>query len=263
MESKIEFINAEIPFFQTPNNIFDLDIIVIAEKKTNKKKGCNETIEVKRKLKPFEKLVYIYLCRCGNNGKRAFPSYNKIAEKCSISRQSAIDAITVLKKNNLIAKKIRKNNKEQYTNEYFVNVLLATSQPSRPGVVYEVDHPSQPSIPKKELYKKNNINIYTLVINHLNQKCGTNFKSTTKKTQQLINARLRDGFVVEDFYTVIDTKVKDWKGQITADGKNMEDYLRPETLFGNKFEGYLNQKTKKVVSNEKANNNAYKEFEFD
>ena len=105
--------------------------------------------------------------------------------------------------------------------------------------------------------------IYSLVVNYLNKKCGTNYKSTTKKTQNLINARLREGFTVEDFYTVIDTKVKDWKDQITVDGKNMENYLRPETLFGNKFEGYVNQKTKKVASNEKANNNAYKEFQFD
>lgn len=105
--------------------------------------------------------------------------------------------------------------------------------------------------------------IYSLVVNYLNKKCGTNYKSTTKKTQSLINARLREGFTVEDFYTVIDTKVKDWKGQITADGKNMENFLRPETLFGNKFEGYLNQKNKKVSTNEKVNNNAYKKFEFD
>lgn len=63
----------------------------------------------------------------------------------------------------------------------------------------------------------------------------SNYKYTTKKTQDCIKARLNDGFTVEDFKTVIDKKAKEWQGT------TMERYLRPETLFGNKFEGYLNQ----------------------
>ena len=59
-------------------------------------------------------------------------------------------------------------------------------------------------------------------------------RPSSKATQGHINARLAEGYTVENFYTVIDKKCAEWKG-----GK-MEQYLRPETLFGSKFENYLN-----------------------
>lgn len=77
---------------------------------------------------------------------------------------------------------------------------------------------------------------YKEIVDYLNEKAGTNYKVTTKKTKDLIRIRLKEGFTVEDFKTVIDKKVKEW----IKDPK-MNAYLRPETLFGNKFEGYLNQ----------------------
>jgi uncharacterized phage protein (TIGR02220 family) len=73
------------------------------------------------------------------------------------------------------------------------------------------------------------------IIDYLNLVAGTNYKYKTKNTQKHINARLAEGYEVEDFKTVIDKKANEWRGT------EMEKYLRPETLFGNKFEGYLNQ----------------------
>ena len=69
----------------------------------------------------------------------------------------------------------------------------------------------------------------------LNKVTGSNYKATSKKTQSLIRARLLDGFTIDDFQTVITKKAKEWQGT------DMAQYLRPETLFGTKFEGYLNQ----------------------
>ncbi len=83
---------------------------------------------------------------------------------------------------------------------------------------------------------KNNKNIYKYIVEYLNQKCNKNFKPTTKKTQSLINARIKEGFSLDDFKKVIDIKCSQWLGT------EMEKYLRPETLFGTKFEGYLNEK---------------------
>ncbi|UBK54512.1 conserved phage C-terminal domain-containing protein [Clostridium perfringens] len=80
----------------------------------------------------------------------------------------------------------------------------------------------------------NNI-IYSRIIEYLNSKTGKSYKSTTRKTQSLIKARIDEGFNEEEFFKVIDNKVAEWKGT------EYEKYLRPETLFGNKFEGYLNQ----------------------
>ena len=81
----------------------------------------------------------------------------------------------------------------------------------------------------------NNINIYKNIVEYLNLKCGTRYKFTTPKTKKQIKARLDEGFSESDFYTVIDKKSAEWLGT------DMEKYLRPETLFGTKFEGYLNQ----------------------
>ena len=72
------------------------------------------------------------------------------------------------------------------------------------------------------------------IISYLNQKARTNYKPTTKSTQKHINARLNEGYTVEDFKKVIDTKCSEWLNT------DYSKYLRPETLFGNKFESYLN-----------------------
>lgn len=81
--------------------------------------------------------------------------------------------------------------------------------------------------------------IYISIVGHLNEKAGTGYKPTSKKTQSLIKARINDGFTVDDFKRVIDNKCAEWIGS------DMEQYLRPETLFGTKFESYLNAKTRK------------------
>ena len=89
----------------------------------------------------------------------------------------------------------------------------------------------------------NNIlnNIYSSVIDYLNEKTERTgkdrYSSTSTKTKTLIKSRLKEKYELEDFKTVIDKKCKEWLGT------DMEKYLRPETLFGNKFESYLKQKT--------------------
>lgn len=82
---------------------------------------------------------------------------------------------------------------------------------------------------------------YDQIIGYLNEKAGTRYKISSSKTRSKINARWNEGYNLDDFLTVIDTKTSEWLGT------DMEKYLRPETLFGTKFEGYLNQ-TKKSAS---------------
>lgn len=88
------------------------------------------------------------------------------------------------------------------------------------------------------------------IVAHLNHVCGTHYKESTKKTQQLIRARLAEGFTPDDFKRVIDTKAAEWMAS------DMKKYLRPQTLFGTNFEAYLNQNSissgelRKVTSHE-------------
>lgn len=86
---------------------------------------------------------------------------------------------------------------------------------------------------KKDIYSAERIEI----INCLNDAIGSNYRPNTKKTKELIHARLSEGFTVEDFKTVIYRKTKQWQND-----PKMVKFLRPETLFGSKFEGYLNEK---------------------
>lgn len=78
---------------------------------------------------------------------------------------------------------------------------------------------------------------YETIINYLNEKAGTKYRHTSQKTQQLIRSRYNEGFSTEDFRIVIDKKVSTW-----LNDAKMNTYLRPETLFGTKFESYLNEK---------------------
>lgn len=79
---------------------------------------------------------------------------------------------------------------------------------------------------------------YTEVVDYLNIVAKTNYHSGSQKTKDLIKARFNEGFKIDDFVCVIDKKVAEWK-----DDEKMQKFIRPETLFSNKFEGYLNQKT--------------------
>lgn len=74
-----------------------------------------------------------------------------------------------------------------------------------------------------------------MIVEYLNKKTNKNFKATTKKTKSFINARIKEGFCEKDFYNVIDIKASQWMYT------DMQKFLRPETLFSNKFEGYLNE----------------------
>lgn len=75
-----------------------------------------------------------------------------------------------------------------------------------------------------------------IIISYLNNILNTSYSEKTQKNISLIKARYNEGFKSGDFFKVIDTKFAEW-GQ----DDRMRKYLRPETLFGNKFEGYLQQ----------------------
>ena len=72
------------------------------------------------------------------------------------------------------------------------------------------------------------------IIAYLNKVCGTRYRANVPDTLKHINARLSEGFTVDDFKRVIDRKYVDWKGT------DYEKFMRPLTLFSTKFEGYLN-----------------------
>ena len=124
--------------------------------------------------------------------------------------------------------------------KYRVNLPLLKifnggSKETLPEVVKNFNGGSKETLPNNKEYNKSFNNEIDNIICHLNQRAGTNYRATSKATQEHIKARLSEGYTVEDFYTVIDKKCEEWLGT------KMEQYLRPSTLFNReKFESYLN-----------------------
>lgn len=102
-----------------------------------------------------------------------------------------------------------------------------SNKTDKPSFV-ELDNSTAPEKPREEVP-------YVEIVSYLNEKAGTEYRAGTQKTRTCIHARWEEGFRLDDFKAVIAKKCATWKGT------DMGKYLRPETLFGTKFEGYLNE----------------------
>lgn len=81
------------------------------------------------------------------------------------------------------------------------------------------------------------------IVEYLNLKTNKKFKTMNSETVKHISGRLNEGYTIDDFKKVIDTKAKEWLGT------NMEQYLRPKTLFiPSNFESYLNSSSQEQES---------------
>ena len=188
-------------------------LVVNADKRLNL-----TTQKVRTILKKFEKEGYIQFLTSGSKGKE---STLKIVLKDKLFNQ-------------------------QLSNNYSTN--KSEQLQGFEGIEQQQSNNNLTTLSKK---KEKNNNIYSLVIDYLNRKANTNYRSSTKNTQSFINARVSEGFTVEDFKKVIDSKSKEWLNT------DFEKYLRPATLFGTKFENYLNEANKKgpTAAGPKENNN--------
>ncbi|MER5427484.1 conserved phage C-terminal domain-containing protein [Streptosporangium roseum] len=87
--------------------------------------------------------------------------------------------------------------------------------------------------------KSDDVIPYSEIISYLNEKTGRSFR-TTEAHKRFIKARWNENYKLDDFKRVVDNKVADWTGK-TINGQPAEKYLQPSTLFGTKFDNYLNQ----------------------
>lgn len=108
-------------------------------------------------------------------------------------------------------------------------------------------------IVENEKNEKQEVIPYEEIVNYLNEKTGKQYRDTTPKTRELIRARWNEGFRLEDFKKVINNEVLKWKDT------DMENYLRPITLFSTKFESYLNEDTN-VIRKMKAKQKQKEEY---
>jgi len=109
----------------------------IIRKKEKKNWFYSYNMIFEQPISEHAKIVYLYLCRCADSEGQAFPSYNTIAEKCSISRSTAIRAIKELKEAGLLSVEQRIEADGSLTS----NLYTIYDEP-QPAEVQEVHHPS-------------------------------------------------------------------------------------------------------------------------
>jgi len=128
-------------------------------------------------------------------------------------------------------------NNECTTNEQQMN----TNNNDNNVIIKELKNKDKDLILKDTLSSKDER--FAQVVEYLNIKSHKNYR-LGENTKKLIKARFKEGFTLNDFYKVIDNQCSKW-----LDDSKMSDYLRPQTLFGTKFESYLNAKEKPITDN--------------
>lgn len=172
---------------------------------------------------------------------------------CKISRVRLYDilkrGVVIFKQNNIDVNLIRKNK----TDGYF---KLEIKQLEGNKMLETKHQPKQENKEDKQTKKvsalQNEIALAqrdtrkeatNIVITYLNDKANKQYRVDSDKTIKLIGARLNDGYSIEQMQYVIDVKISQWMNT------DLEKYIRPETLFGNKFENYLNDKINNTPTN--------------
>ena len=161
-----------------------------------------------------------------NYGLTVFPNYVKLYSL----KKNYSELILSINKGNYV----EYISKEANLKEQKVEVIQAEPIQAEPIV-------EKPKAPRKKGTETSYPNeVYEDIVNFLNQATGKNYKTNSVINRKFITQRLNDGFTLEDFKQVISVKSTNWLGS------KMEQFLRPETLFSNKFESYLNEN---IVSN--------------
>lgn len=173
-----------------------------------------------------------------------YSTIENVKDSTTLSDKRQRSALTTLKEAGIIDVKLAGLPAKRYIRikEKQLAQILLNNSGENGGTSFaetaEQETPKQQTNNNKENSNKNNNNkeIYIAVIDYLNSKAGTHYRATSKDTQRHINARLAEGYTVEDFKRVVDNMWTSWRGT------EWEQYMRPSTLFGSKFENYLNRK---------------------
>ena len=191
------------------------------------------------RLNPLEKVILMEIdsLDCGEKGCYASNEY--IAGFCQCSESKVAHAVTRLVELGYVSRKSF-DGRQRILQSRLAKFARQNSKVCKADVQNlqesNIDSNIDISSSIKKEYKESpqESDFTAAVVDYLNEKAGTHYRAGVSKTQSLIKARANEGFTEADFRTVIDKKCADWIGT------EYEQYLRPQTLFGTKFESYLN-----------------------
>lgn len=195
-----------------------------------------------RELTALDKIIFAEIDFLDNGGLGCHASNEHLASFCGCSERKVTEAVSKLQTMGFISCSC--NGRQRFLKSKVAESAMVAESARQSSKICEAG--SQNLLGCIHIgEKENRNNIYIVeIVEYLNEKTGKNFRAAAERTQKHINARLREGYTVDDFKKVIENKVSEWKGT------NMEQYLRPETLFGTKFESYLYQNCAKTTKNE-------------
>lgn len=195
-----------------------------------------------KRLSALDKVILTEIDSLDQGDNGCYASNQHLAEFCQCSERKVSDAVTKLIKCGYVSV-AGFDGRKRTLRSNLSNVRGRLEKSARQDSK-NCEAESQ-NLLQSNTYRKTSTNtdkvIYVEIIDYLNAKAGTRYKASTASTRKHIKARLDEGFTVEDFKSVIDKKCSEWLGN-----SKMEQYLRPETLFGTKFEGYLNAKPQRA-----------------
>lgn len=204
------------------------------------------------------KALYSYICSYAGTSGKAFPGRDLILHELGISKDTFSKYKNELVEHGYLAITQEKDNGKfkhnvyeitnspcpkisdtikpdteisDTTNSDIINNSLKNNNNTINNIYNDVEEVEQ----NKDKYLKEDKIPYKDIIDYLNEKAGTKYKHTSKATKDKIKTRCNEEYTLDDFKSVIDKKCTEWLGT------DMQKFLRPETLFGTKFEGYLNQ----------------------
>jgi len=191
------------------------------------------------KLKGNELVIFAVIYGFSQTEDQAFTGgLQYLADWTNSTKQGVIKSLKSLLEKGYIIKSEKHINGVKFC-EYRSTMFNGEVNKVEQEPLNNVEQGIKQSLPNKELDNKSVDNLYIKnIVEYLNSKADKNYRPTTESTARHIRARLNEGFSVDDFFAVIDKKVAEWKGT------DMDMYLRPETLFGSKFESYLNARSR-------------------
>ena len=203
------------------------------------------------KLKANEKLLYAEITSLVNKTGECWASNSYFAGLYNVTKQAISRWLLSLQKNKYITIQYYYKNNSKEIEKRLIKLEVSTNIDTCQQIVQRCQQKVKENN-KRIIINNNNSNmssnynssIFKVIINYLNTRTKSNFKDTTSSTRKHISARLHEGFTIEDFKKVIDVKTMEW-----INDNKMKVYLRPETLFGTKFESYLNQYQAPIQSN--------------
>ena len=192
------------------------------------------------RLSAVEKIILVEIDSLDSAERGCWASNQHIAKFCQVSERTVSSAISKLKDLGYIYVQSFDGRQRELKSRFTSKQGRLANFASESSKICEADMQDLRQSNTSNNTNKNTSNkeIYSEVLVYLNEKAKTNYRISSREAQKHINARISEGFTVEDFKTVIDNKCSEWIGT------DYEQYLRPQTLFGTKFESYLNAPSK-------------------